>query len=125
MNLFGSATTPILGATEIGENAVIIPAAIAQLRPVIIVGAMAACVDHAIDSGAAADALGAGHEHDAVVHVLLGNGVVAPVQLKRLHQAKIAHRHVDPGAGVPAACLDHRNFHIGILAQAVDENGAA
>ena len=56
-----------------------VPAGVALGRPRVVVGAVAAHVDHAVDRARAADDLAARHRHPPVEDVLLRRGVVAPV----------------------------------------------
>ena len=72
------------------------PAGVALGRPGVVVGAVAAHVDHAVDGAGAADDLAPRDRHLAVEQVLLRRGVVAPVDA-RLDLRHRVHRADHPG----------------------------
>ena len=74
------------------------PAGVSLGGPGVVVGAVAAHVDHAVDRARTADDLAARNRHAAVEHVLLRGGVEAPVDPR-----------LDLGLGV------HRADHAGLL----------
>src|SRR5262249_18851039 len=71
---------PALGRTEIGQAIVPRPAAVAELRPVIIVLGLAADVDQAVDRGGAAKPAAAGVVDGAAVGARIGLGTEFPRQ---------------------------------------------
>src|SRR5699024_10506879 len=69
----------VLGALENRQYIVVAPAAVAQLRPVVVVPPVTPCVAHGIDRRRATQRLAAWNVNLAVVEVFLRDGVVAPV----------------------------------------------
>ena len=65
----------VLGLLEIGQHVVPAPAGIAELAPAVVVGRLAAHVDHAVDRGAAAQHLAARIGERAAVEPGLGLGL--------------------------------------------------
>ncbi|KTT54467.1 hypothetical protein SB7C_12330, partial [Staphylococcus epidermidis] len=77
----------VLRALELGQHVGVAPAGIAERSPVVVVGAMAADVDHGIDGRRAAEALAARLIADAAVQAFLRHRVERPVvELAREHQ---------------------------------------
>ena len=62
----------VLGALEVGQHRVVVPALAAALAPFVVVGGVAAHIDHAVDRAGAAQHLAARLVHDAVVELGLG-----------------------------------------------------
>ena len=91
-----------------------VPAGVALGRPRVVVGAVAAHPEQAVDRARAADDLAAGLRDDAVVHVLLRGRVVAPVD-GLLDLRLGVHRADHAGLGDQQRCVllarleqDHR-----------------
>ena len=117
-----------LGALEIGEHVVIAPAGAALGRPVVVIPAVAADIDHRVDRRGTAQApparLIAGapvqpllrHRLVAIVRVLEQEGhearrlhqnvVVAPARFKQTHPARAVHRETPRDSAARAATAD-------------------
>src|SRR4029453_12181858 len=74
MELVGAALL-VLGALEVGQDRIVVPALAAPLAPFIVVVGVAAHIDHAVDRAGAAQDLAARLVHDAVVELGLGLAV--------------------------------------------------
>ena len=87
----------VFRALEVGQHVGERPAGVAQRRPLIVVAAMAANVDHGIDRGGAAEPLAARLIADPAVETGLRHGVESPVvELARHHQRQRARRGDHP-----------------------------
>ena len=118
------AVRPVLELPEIGQDLVIGPAAIAELRPAVIVLGLAAHDEVAVDRRGAAQHLAARPVDGPVAAVLLLLRGVAPVDggvVKRLEEAG---RDVDEGVEVAPARLQQQHAGIRILAQAIGHDAA-
>ena len=69
----------VLGLAEVGQNVVPAPAGAAHVGPAVVIGVMAAHIDHGVDARRAAEHLAARHIALAAVEALLRHGLVAPV----------------------------------------------
>jgi hypothetical protein len=115
----------ILRTFEIGQHVGIGPAGIAQRRPVVVVAAVAADIDHGIDRGRAAETLAAWLIADAVVEAGLRHGIEGPVvDLAGDHQDHRARRGHDPVVA-GAAGLENGDRNIGILRQTACDRAAS
>ena len=99
----------VLRALEVGQHVVPGPAGIAELAPVVVVGRLAAHVDHAVDRRAAAQHLAARIVQRTSVQAGLGLGLEAPVGARVAHGVEIADRDVDPEVVVAAAGLQQQD----------------
>ena len=70
----GVAAEAVLGAAEVGKHVLPAPAGIAELAPVVVVGRLAAHVDHAVDRRAATEHLAARIAERPAVETGLGLG---------------------------------------------------
>ena len=85
-----------LGLAEVRQHVVIAPARVAELGPFVVVRAVAARVDHAVDRGRAAERLAARAEHRlALAHGRVGLGFEAPVVLLAEHEEAEGAGRVD------------------------------
>ena len=106
-----------------------VPAGVALGRPRVVVGAVAAHVDHAVDRARPADHLAARHRHPAVEDVLLRGGVVAPVD-RLLDLGLGVHRADHPGLPdqellVALAGLEHDHARTRLRQPARDRGAGA
>ena len=99
---------------EIGQDIVPGPAAIAKLRPYVVVAWHAPYIDHGVYGTRPAQHSAARPEQRASVHSGLRLGMVAPVDDAGLHERRIAGRHMDKEILVARACLQQRNLEPGI-----------
>ena len=90
----------VLMAHEVRQHVVPAPARVAAIAfavaPAVVVLALAAHVDHAVDRGASAEHLAARIADRATVEPRLGFGRVAPVSARIADAVEIADRHADP-----------------------------
>src|SRR5215471_19536479 len=68
-----------LGFLEVGKHVVITPAGIAQVAPAVIVGGVAANIDHRVDGAAATQNFAARPVQTAIAELRLRIGVIRPV----------------------------------------------
>ena len=115
----------VLGAAEVRQHLVVGPAVVALGGPVVVVGAVAADVDHRVDRARASQHLAARLPADAPVQALLRDGVEVPVGRLGLRQQRQARGHVDQDVLVHRAGLDQRHRHRRILAQPRRQHAAA
>ncbi len=103
---------PLVGRVDLVGR----PAGVALSRPGVVVGAVAAHVDHAVDRARAADHLPARHRQGAVEEVLLRRRVEAPVDA-RLELRHRVHRPDHPR-------LRHEELPVGLAGLQHDHPGA-
>ncbi len=106
----------VLRALEVRQHVVVAPALAAGGRPAVVVGAVAADVDHRVDRAAAAEHPAPRQVQAAVAEPGLGLAEQVPVEA-RLEQRRERGRDVDLRLGVLAAGLEQRHAHVGVLAQ--------
>src|SRR5690606_762779 len=111
----------VLGALEVGQDALVVPARAAGLGPAVVVRPVAADVDHGVDGGGAAEDLPAGPEQRAPGEARLRLGVVGPVHL-RLEQPAEGGGDLDLGAGVRPARFEEEDARGGVGAEAVGQH---
>ncbi len=115
---------PVLGELEIGQHVVPRPAAIAELRPMVVVLGLAAHIDEAVDRARAAQATPARIEDGAAGGAGIGLGAKAPARGRMVQELGEAGRDMDQGVPVAPARLDQQHLGAGVLAQAIGENAA-
>ena len=77
----------VLRALEVGQHVGVGPAGVAERRPLIVIAAVAADIDHRIDRGGAAEPLAARLIADPAIEARLRHGIERPVvDLARDHQ---------------------------------------
>ena len=107
----------VLGFPEVGQHVVIGPAGISERGPMVVVGAVAADIDHRIDGGRAAERLAARLVADTAAEARLGHRIVGPVvDLRRNHRSACERRADHPATPVIAG-LDKRDRDVRVLAQ--------
>ena len=111
-------------ALETGQHVVPAPAGEAELAPVIIVGGLAAHVDHGVDRGRAADHLAARIVQAAAVEAFLRLGLEHPVRARIADGEEIADRDVVPDPIVAPAGLKQQHARIRRGRQPVRQHAA-
>ena len=106
----------VLGALEVGQHLVVAPARGPAGRPAVVVGAVAAEVDHRVDRARSADDLAAREVQAAAPEPRLRLAVEIPVDAG-LEQHREGRRHGDLRLGVLTAGLEQRDPDVGILAE--------
>ena len=115
----------VFRALEVGQHVGKRPAGIAERGPLIVVGAVAADIDHRVDRGRAAEPLAARLIADAAVEALLRHGVEGPVvDVAGDHQHE-CERCRDHPIVVPAAGVQHRHRNGRIFRQPSRHRAAA
>ena len=114
----------VLLAEEIGQHVVPAPAGKAKLAPAVIVGRLAAHIDHGVDGGRAAHHPAARIGDRAAAQIRLGRGLEHPVGARIADRIEIADRNMEPDPIVAAASLDEENAVAGIAAQPIGEHAA-
>src|SRR5205807_2440740 len=99
----------VLGFLEIGQHAVPIPAGAAALPPEIVIGRVAAHIDHAVDRAGAAQHLAARLVHAAAFELRLGLALEHPVEARIGEQPAVADRDMDPEKAVLVAGLEQQH----------------
>ena len=114
----------ILRPHEIGQDIVPAPADIAGLPPAIIIGGLAAHVDHAVDRAAAADHPAARIGDGAGAKAGRRLGLQAPVGARIAHAIKIADRDLYPQPVILAARLQQQHAVARIGTQPVGQHAS-
>jgi hypothetical protein len=114
----------VLGFLEVGQHIVIGPAGVAERRPAIVVGAMAADIDHGVDRARSAQRLAAGLVADAAVQAGLRHRLKGPVIGFGRHLDGNPDRGLDHPIVAGAACLQQADADPGILAEAARHHTA-
>ena len=120
-----AAARVVLRTLEVGQHRVVVPAFAAALAPFVVIGGVAAHVDHAVDRAGAAQHLAARLIHDAAVEFGLGFRIEHPVDLRIVEGLVIAERHVDPRIGVLGPRLEQQHAEAPVLAQATRDGAAS
>ena len=111
----------VLVRTEPRQHLVPRPAGIAQGSPAVVVGALTAHVDHAVDRGAAAQHAPARIANDPATQPGIGLGVEHPVGSGVADAVQIAHRDMDPQVVIRPARLEQQHGYRRIGRQPVRE----
>ena len=106
---------------EVRQDVTIAPAAIAQLRPGIIILGLAAHENHAVDGRRAAQQLAPRHIYGAVCAAFLWLRFIQPVGLGIINQTGKSNRHPGPGM-VGAPGLQQQNGKLAAGAQPVGQH---
>src|SRR5690606_24933123 len=85
----------VLALAEVGQHLVPRPPARAHLRPAVVVGRLAADVEHAVDRARAAEYLALGPLVPAPARPFVDLGLVEPVDLRVVERLAEADRRVD------------------------------
>ena len=105
----------VLGHPEIRQHGLVVPAGIAQRRPVVVVLTLTADVDHAVDRAGTAEDLATRPVIDAALHVGVRLGLQTPVDLGVVVKTAETRRHVDeePVRGTPGFEQQHAVLPLG------------
>ncbi len=114
----------VLLAEEVGQHVVPAPAGKAELAPAVIIGRLAAHIDHGVDGRRAADHPAARIGDRAAAQIGLGRGLEHPVGARIADRVEIADRNMEPDPVVAAAGLDDQHAVAGIAAQPIGEHAA-
>ena len=121
---FCCATAVVFGPDEIGQHALPVPAGIAELRPVIVILALAANENQPVDRTRSAKSPAARPVDLAIVHVDLGVGVETPIVGLVKHGLAISDRDMDPEVVVPGTGLEQQDLMAAIRAEAIGQDAA-
>ena len=114
----------VLRLPEEGQHLAIAPALVAELAPVVVVGGVAAHIEHGVDRRGAAQRLAARPVHAPVVAMLLRHCLVAPVVGRVLAQAGEARRHLELEGGVRRARFEDQDAQRHVFGEAVGDGAA-
>ena len=114
---FVAARLEMLGLAEIRQHRFVRPAAIAELRPGVVVERIAAHVQHAVDRARSAERLAARDRDRAALDVVLRLGGEVPVVARAVQQLGEADRDVDPHGIVLRSGLQQQHLGARILGQ--------
>ena len=106
------------------QHVVPAPALEAELAPVIVVGGLAAHVDHGVDRRRAADHLAARIVQRAAVEAGHRFGLEHPVRARIADREQIADRDVVPDPVVAAAGFEQQHAILGIRRKAIGQHAA-
>src|SRR5215469_10096121 len=113
---------PPLSALEEGQHVVPAPAAIAELRPMVVILGLAADVDEPVDRRRAAQHAAARIRDRPPGGAGIGLGLEAPSDLLVIEQLHVAHWDVDQRVPVAPASLEQDDADGGVLGQPVGEH---
>src|SRR6185437_7048289 len=116
------ATAIVLGALEVGQHALPIPAAISELRPCVIVLALSSDEDQPVDRTRTAKATASRPVDLAPAHIWLFVGIEAPIIGLVEHGLPVTDGNVDPQIVVLGACLEQQNLVAAVGAQTISEH---
>ena len=114
----------VLGPLEQGQDVVPGPAGIAELAPMVVVGRLAAHVDHAVDGRAAAQDLAARIVQRTPVQAGIGLRLEAPIGARVAHGVEVADGNVDPVVVVAATRLQQQDAVPGVGGKPVRQHAA-
>ena len=125
---FVGAAVVVLVPLEQRQHVIPAPARIGAeavaIAPAVVVLALAAHVDHAVDRRAAAQHPAARIADAAAIQARLGRSAEAPVGARVADAVQVADRHMNPDVVVAAARFEQRNPNARIGAQPVGEQAA-
>ena len=114
----------VLVLLEHRQHVVPAPAGEAELAPVVVVGGLAAHVDHGVDRRRAADHLAARIVQRAAVEAGHRFGLEHPVRARIADGEQIADRDVEPDPVVAAAGFEHQHAVVRIGRQPIRQHAA-
>ena len=115
---------PPLGLAEERQAIVPRPAAVSELRPMVVVLGLATNVDQSVDRARSAEHLAARVEDRTASGARIRLSMETPAQRRMIKQLHEAGGDVDVGAPVAPAGLDQRHFDAGVFAQPVGQDAA-
>ena len=118
------AAVMVLLADEVGQHVVPAPAGKAELAPAVIIGRLAAHIDHGVDGGRAADHPAARIGDRAAAQIRLRRRLEHPVGARIADGVEIADRNMEPDPIVAAASLDEEHAVAGVAAQPIGKHAA-
>ena len=113
----------VLGAAEEGQHVLVAPALRAVRRPLVVVSAVAADVDHRVDRAATAQHAPAREVEPPTVKARLGLAEQVPVKAGFEYGRK-GRGGLDLELAVAAARLDHRDRDVSVLGEAGREHAS-
>ena len=120
----GLVTGPPLGALEERQDVVPTPAAIAELRPVVVILRLAADIDEPVDRRRTAEHAAARIGNGAAVGAGVGLGLEAPGELLVVKQFHVADRNMDQRVPVAPAGLDQYHTSGRVLGETVGQDAS-
>ena len=121
---FALAQEVIFVPLEKRQHVVPAPAGKPELAPMVVIGGLAAHIDHGVDRGRAADHLAARIVQAAPVQPRLRLGLEHPVGARIADREQVADRNVKPDPIVAAARFEHEHALVGIGGKPVGEQAA-
>ena len=109
---------------EIGQHVVPAPAGKPELAPMIVIGGLAAHVDHRVDRRRAADHLAARIIEAAAIEAFLRLGLEAPVRARIADREQIADGNMKPNPIVAAAGFEQQHAPVAIGRQPIGQEAA-
>jgi hypothetical protein len=119
----GGAALVVLGAFEVGDQVVEAPSGAARVAPGVVVGPVAADVDHRVRGRRSAQRAAAGKMDAPPVAMRLAAGRVVPVD-GAVGERGHSQRNVDVVEGVRRAGLDEQHFDVRVFTQACCQDAA-
>src|SRR5277367_731926 len=114
----------ILVALEVGQHVVPAPAVESELAPMVVVGSLAAHIDHGVDRGRAADRLAARITEAAAIEPFLRLSLEAPVRAWIADSEQIADGDVKPYPIVAAARFEKEHAFVAVGGKPIGEEAA-
>jgi len=109
----------MLGFFEIGEDRLVRPAPVAELRPSVVVERIAAHIHHAVDRTRSAKSLASRDRERAAVEVRLRFGVEPPTVAGVVEELHEAHWNIDPHRIVGWAGFQQQDLRVRVLGEPV------
>jgi len=112
----------VLGTLEVGQHVGVAPALVAQRSPVVVVGAVAAHIDHRVDGAGPAEGPAARLVALPAVQSGLRHRLVGPVEVAGRHRTQKSRRDVDQRRAVRRPCLQQAHRSRGVGAEPVGQH---
>src|ERR1700733_3825112 len=106
------------------KNIVPAPTGEPELAPMIVIGRLAAHIDHGVDRGRAADNLTARVTQAAAIETFFGFGLEAPVRARITDGKQISDGDVKPYPIVAAAGFEQKHALVGVAGKTISHQTA-
>jgi len=113
----------VLGLAKVGQNFVVAPSRCTFGRPAVVIGAVAADIDHRVDRARPAESFAARQVDEPAVEGLLGLAHIIPIVLVLADQTA-RQRNLDFRGFIRAAGLDQRYLDRRVLGESCGEDAA-
>ena len=121
---FVRAAHVVLELAKVRQHVSIAPTGISKRGPLVVVLALAANVDEAVDRRRAPERATARPVDLAPVHLRFGLGIEAPIHDRMEHRLRVADRNMDPWVAIARAGFQQQHRMAGTCRQSIGKNAA-